>query len=353
MGVWYCTREDVKSALDFKETARSDAQVDRAIESASRSVEGLLRRRFYPWTGTRYFDWPNQQYARSYRLWLESNELVSAATLTTGGRTVDASDYVLRRSDGLDEAPYDQVELLLNTNATFGGGSTHQRDIAITGVFAGCAIDEAASGTLAEDLDTSETSVDVTDSSLIGVGSILRVGSERMFVTGRSMADTGVDIDAGDSLTASNNDTSITVSSTSGAPQVGEVILIDAERMLVVDTAGATLVVRRAWDGSVLAAHSPGASIYALRTLIVTRGALGTTAASHLTGASVLRFLVPGTVRALCVAEAVSVVLNEGSGYARVAGSGENAREAAGRSLNDLRQQARIAYGRIGRIGAV
>src|SRR5690606_22447868 len=56
---WYTTRETVKAALDYKETARNDAQVDRAIESASRAVEGLLHRRFYPETATRYFDWPN------------------------------------------------------------------------------------------------------------------------------------------------------------------------------------------------------------------------------------------------------------------------------------------------------
>jgi hypothetical protein len=92
MGVWYCTREDVKSSLDSKESARNNGQVDRAIESASRAVEGLTHRRFYPETDTRYFDWPNAQYARPWRLWLDQHELVSVATLSSGGTTIAASD---------------------------------------------------------------------------------------------------------------------------------------------------------------------------------------------------------------------------------------------------------------------
>ncbi len=48
MGVWYATREDVQRALDSKETARNGAQIDRALESASRSVEALCHRTFAP-----------------------------------------------------------------------------------------------------------------------------------------------------------------------------------------------------------------------------------------------------------------------------------------------------------------
>lgn len=44
----YCTRQDVKRALDVHETARSNGQVDRAVEAASRTIEGVLHRRFYP-----------------------------------------------------------------------------------------------------------------------------------------------------------------------------------------------------------------------------------------------------------------------------------------------------------------
>lgn len=345
---WYCTREDVKSALDFKTTTPADAQVDRAIEAASRSVEGYLHRRFYPWTGTRYFDWPNRQYAASYRLWLESNELVSVTALTSGGTTISPSDYVLRRADGLDEAPYDHIELLTSSSATFGGGSTHQRDIAITGVYGW--LDERSVEDLIGNVTDTATTVVLHDPVSVGVGSLIRIGDERMIVTGRSARLQAHDLAA--DLTASNSNTTFAVDSGSHF-HAGEVILIDGERMLVVDVAGDTLTVRRAWDGSTLAAHTSGAVIYRYNSFTVERGVLGTTATAHLSDVPVYVHRPPGPVKALCVAEAVSTVLNESAGYARTAGSGENAREAAGRSLSDARTRARIACGRMGRIGAV
>jgi len=353
MGIWYASREDVKSSLDIMETARNNVAVDRAIESASRNVEGLLHRRFYPELATRYFDWPNGQYARPWRLWLDSNELVSITTLVSGGVTFSASDYFLRNSDDKSEAPYDSLELDLDSNATFGGGPTHQKDIAITGVYAGCPIDETPVGTVSEALDTTETGVDIADSNAVGVGHAIRVDDERMIVTGKAMVDTGVNIDAGDSLIANVSDTSITLSTITAAPQPGEVILIHSERMLVIDLSGLTLTVKRGWDGSVLATHAGSSDIYAMRGLTVVRGSLGTTAANHLTSAPIYRFTPPGPVVSLTVAEAVSSLLNESAGFARTAGSGDNAREAAGRALKDARDQAVRSHGRRARMRAV
>lgn len=355
---WYATRETVKAALDYKETARNDAQVDRAIDSASRAVEGLLHRRFYPQTATRYFDWPNAQYARPWRLWLDANELISVTTLASGGRTIAPADYFLRRGDDRDEPPYTFIELDLDADAAFGVGPTHQRDIAITGVF-GYGADTERAGALAEALDTSETGVDVTDSSVVGVGDLLLVDSERMVVTGKTMADTGVDLATGSDLSASNADVSIIMSTTTGAPVAGESILVDSERMLVMDVAGTTLTVKRAWDGSVLASHAAGASIWAPRTLTVARGALGTTAASHDSGAAVARHVPPGLVSELCVAYALNTLLQRQSGYARVAGVkggatvDANARDSTGRGIPALEADAVRAYGRKARIRAV
>ena len=342
----YVTREAVKSALDVKQTARSDAQVDRAIAAASRAVESRLRRRFYPETDTRYFDWPNSSSRTPWRLWLDANELISVTTLVSGGTTISSSNYFLRRCDDRDEPPYDQLQLDIGTDAVFDTGDSHQRNIAITGVF-GHSADEESAGSLAEALDDSEVELDVTDSSLIGVGDLLKVGSERMIVTGKAMLDTGVDIDAADSLTATQNDVSITLSTTTGAPAVGEVILIDSERMLVVDAAGAVLTVKRAWDGSVLASHAAGASIYAPRTLVVSRAVLGTTAASHDSGTAVLRHVPPALVTELALAYALNNLLQAQSGYARMVGEGDSAREASGRGIRALEKDAFRAHGRI------
>jgi hypothetical protein len=346
----YVTREEVKSALDIKETARSNGQVDRAIESASRSIEGFLHRKFYPQVATRYKDWPNNQYARPWRLWLDADELISITTLTSGGDTITAADYFLEPANS--GPPYTHIEIDLDGTASWGGGDTHQRSIAITGVF-GHSADEAAAGALAEALDTTETAVDVTDSALIGVGQIIKVDSERMLVTGKTMMDTTVNIDAADSLTASNADVSITLSILTSAPVVDEIILIDSERMLVVDVAGSVLTVKRQWDGSVLAAHSANADIYAPRRLTVTRGALGTTAATHADTTAIVKHVPPALVSELCLAEALNTLIQRTSGYARTTGSGENERETSGRGLRQIRQDAWNAYGRKARMRSI
>jgi hypothetical protein len=346
MGVWYCTREDVKSALDFKETARNDGQVDRAIEAGSRAVEGLLHRKFYPQVATRYFDWPNQQYARPWRLWLDADELISVTSLVVGGTTIAASDYFLEPANS--GPPFTHVEIKLGSSAAFSSGSTHQRAIAIAGVF-GESADEEPAGALAEALDGSETGVDVTDSASIGVGSIIKVDSERMLVTEKSMLDTGQNL--GTPLIASAANTTVAVSN-GAAFTIGEVLLLDSERMLVVDIAGNNLTVKRAWDGAVLATHA-ASDIYAPRTLTVTRGALGTTAASHLTATSSTRHVVPGLVRELATAEAINFLLQRSAGYARVVGAGENQRESSGRGLRDVRADACARYGRRARSRAV
>jgi hypothetical protein len=346
MGIWYATREQVKAALDTAETARNDDQVDRAIESGARSIEGLLHRKFYPWTGTRYFPWPHPRSRSAFRLWLDADELVSVTTLVAGGITIPASDYFLEPVN--TGPPFTSIEIDLASSATFASGPTWQRAIAATGVFGHSAV-EAPAGALAEALDAVETGVDVTDSSMVGVGTIIRVDSERMVVTGRSMLDTTQNTSV---LTASSSDVAIT-GITAGTIAVGEVILVDSERMLVVDVAGTTLTVKRAWDGSTLAAHNAGVDIFAPRTLIVERGALGTTAATHNTASAVVKHVVPAMVRDLNVAEAINQLQQETSGYARVIGEGEDAREGTGRSLFDLRRDTVTALGRKARFRSV
>ncbi|MGA5116854.1 hypothetical protein [Streptomyces pseudogriseolus] len=334
----------MKSALDFKETARNNGQVDRAIESASRSVEGLCRRRFYPQTTTRHFDWPNEQAARSYRLWLDPNGVITVTSLTSGGVLLDPADYNLRRSDNLDEPPYTRIEIDLSTDASFSVGATFQRSIAVTGLF-GYRNDETTLGTVIEDLDAAETGVDVdaATSAAVGVGSVLRVDAERMIVTARTQLSTGQTLQT--PMTAQNNNETVAV--TDGTQYaVGEVITLDTERMLIVDIAGNSLLVKRAWDGSTLAAHT-GSTIYAPRTLTVTRGALGTTPASHTPAATVHRWDPPGLVHQLTVAEALNDLLQNASGYARVVGSGENEREMSGRGLRDIRSRTFAAHGRV------
>ncbi|WP_030798967.1 hypothetical protein [Streptomyces sp. NRRL S-337] len=322
MGIWYATREDVKQALDAKETARNNAQVDRAISAASRSVDGLCHRTFYPQQATRSWDWPAAPGPRPWRLWLDANELISLDSLTSGGRAIDTADVLLEPNQY--GPPYNRIELNISSNSTFGGGPTPQRDIVGFGLF-GYRDDSTAVGTRTG-LGASETTltVDAAASAALGVGSLLRLDDERLTVTGRSMADTGQTITA--DLDQQMKTVMVPVADGSEFAQT-ETILIDAERMRVEEIAGNNLIVRRAWDGSPNAPHSSGAVIYAPRALRVERGVVGTTAAAHTAGGSVLRWDPPPLVRQLTIAEAVWIIAFESAGGARVLRSGESGKE--------------------------
>ncbi|MFI1728186.1 hypothetical protein ACH40E_02885 [Streptomyces acidicola] len=354
MGVWYATREDVMRALDSKETARNARQIDRALESASRGVEALCHRTFAPTTATKSFDWPGPQYARPWRLWLDANEVISVTTLTSGGTTIASGDYFLE-PDAYGP-PYNRIEIDLGSSAAFTSRDTYQRAITVTGLF-GYRNDETAAGTLTAAVNSATVttlSVNAAASALLGAGSVLRIDSERLLVTARAMADTGQNL-GGSGLTAQAN--SVTVAVGDGTQfAMDETILIDSERMLVVDIAGNQLTVIRAWDGSVLAAHPNGANIYAPRTLTVTRGALGTIPATHANSATVTRWDPPGPIRDLTIAETINRLTNERAGYARTrrTGDGNSSDQAkTARDLPGLREQAYNSHGRKARTRAV
>ena len=340
--VFYCTREDVRTALGFQTTAaQSSARIDRVIEAASRSIEGDLLRYFYPSTDTQTFDWPDHQYTIPWRLWLDQRELTapaSAVTVSNGGPDITASCF-FRPDYG---PPYTHVEINLGTNAAFNSGTSFQRAVTITGVF-GYSADEDPAGTLNGSINSTVTTVTVSDSSLVGVGSILRIDSERMLVTNKAMVDSTYTTQG--ALTAVNS--SVTIPVTDGTKfAVGETLLIESERVLVTDIGGNNLTVRRAQAGSVLAAHNSGVAIYAERLCTVTRGALGTTAATHSNGAAIVKHRVPALIRDLCIAETVTGLLQEEAGYARTIGT-ENVRQALGLGLEDLRARAMSRYGRL------
>lgn len=336
----YTTIEEVRQASDVKAAAYATDRVRRVVDSASRSVEDVTNRVFYPLAATRYYDWPSrQQTGPSWVLDLGA-DLLSLTTLTSGGSAISTSDVFLEPSTG---PPYRRIETDLSTSASWQAGDTHQRAITVTGVW-GYTSDTTTGSTLAEDLDASETGIDVASSASIGTGDTILIGSEYCLVTDRVMLDTGVDIAVGGDLTASRADVSLACDTATGIPVVGETILIGSERMLVVDAAGTTLTVRRAYDGTTLAAHAAAASIYAPRTLTVERGALGTTAATHTTGDTVYRHAVPALVRDLVIAEAIVRLGHEASGYSNQVGGQDTDRRISFAALRDLRREIEEAY---------
>lgn len=347
---WYATREMIMTELPAANSVMLNALIDRKLGSSTESIEQLTHRRFYPWTGTKYFDWPNEQHAPSWKLYVEQpDQLVSLTSATAGGTAISTAN--LNPEPVNSGPPYSRIEINRGTSAAWRSGDSPQRSLAFVGVW-GYRNDTSAAGALAEALDDSETAVDVTGaaSAALGVGSLLVCEDERMLVTERAMLTTGQTL-ATANLTAVESNRSVNVASAAGFA-LGETILIDSERMLIVDIAGTVLTVTRAYQGTTLAAHTIGATIYAPRTLTVRRGVLGTTAANHLTATTLYRFVYPSLVEQLCIATTVNEVLQGAAGWGRQTG-GEQSREMRVAGLQDLRKRVWKTYGRRARLGSI
>jgi hypothetical protein len=328
----YATRETVKRALDIRDSARVNDQVDRLVESSSVSVEGDLHRVFYPRIQTLVFnDWNS---------WLDDKEIVSISTLMVGGVSVGPSDYVLDPPDG---PPFNHLSIA-NSILSYSPGS----DVWLSGVY-GYTLNTRIVGTLSADISSSIGVLAISNGAGVGIGDLLIIGSEYLLVIDRGWIDSSQNLQA--SLSASVADTGLVVTD-GGLFARGETVMLETEQCLILDIVGNTLVVRRAWEGTVLAPHGT-VDVYVSRSLTVDREVSGTASAAHTAGVSVRRWVPPSLVTQLTIAETLTAIEQEGSAYARVVGSGESVSEARGVGLADLRSRALTAHGRKNRIRSV
>lgn len=348
MSYFLITREEVKTSLDIRETARANAQIDRLNAAATDEVEGLLKRPLAPVLETRTFDWPDENMVgvAPWRIWLNQNTIIVLTALSSGGVTIPTQDIILRPQSG---PPYTRVELNRSSTSAFTGATTPQQAVSMTGVW-GDRDDSATAGTLAAAVaSTTATTVTVSNAALIGVGQLIRVDTERMTVTEKSSLDTGTTLVG--ALTATTANTSVPVMS-GAAVNIGEMVTLDSERMMVDDIAGNTLIVRRGFDGSVLATHSNGARVYAPRSLTVQRGVFGTTAATHTQGTAVTKHVPRPLLTQLARAHVLVALQEEGAGYARIIGA-EGATTTLGATLEALRKRTLETFGRQARFRTV
>lgn len=285
--------------------------------------------------------------------------------------SIPLGNVFLRPANSRPGFPFTSLELDRSSGSTFGGSAaTPQNNIRAAGTW-GFTGDADPAGPLAADVtSTSQGTITVSDASQMGVGDLLIIGysrgtppdpsdtqghasgiqpylGERVLVSDRSAAVTGLTQSGSGCTTVSNSDSALAVTG-SGALNQGEVLLLDQEQVLVLGVAGGVASVQRAFNGTQLQAHS-GAEVYAYRSLSVQRGFLGTAASTWAEGTAVFRHRVPSLVRALAIAESQGRTLQETSGYARVVGSADAAAPAPGAALADLWDEARTGYGRIAR----
>lgn len=370
----YATREDIKRALDFEGiTASSNNRIDRALTTVADTIEGQMKRVFYPRDTTFAWDWPNFQYADPWRLWFDQWDLVVMTALASPqGTPIPLWQVIPRPVNRKPGFPYTHIELDRSTVAAWGAGATPQLAIQVTGTW-GFGADMDPAGTLTAGVNATAGTITVSDSSLSGVGDtlILDPGTspapfpafpltagamtpltgERVLVIERAAADTNLVQSGSGCSTANSADNALTTTG-SGTLNPGEVILLGQERMLIQEILSGVATVKRAWDGTDLATHT-SAEVYAYRTLTVLRGQLGTAAASHSLGATVARHRPPSLIRDLAVGESLNQVLQETSGYARTVGAGDMAMPASGAGLADKWDEARTTFGRKARIRAV
>lgn len=350
MGVWYTTREAVRRSLESSDSVEYRYRVDAAIESASRGMEDLINRKLYPQRVDYRWDYPDQASLGTppWRQWVGGgNQLISVASLSIAGTAVPAQAIILEPNRY--GPPYDRIEFDQTYGYVLSPGSTWQQSVRMTG-WVGHTDEQQVIGTLSGSISDTVGTLQVAAGGWVETGHLLSVDDERMIVTDTAWVSTGQTLSGG--LTASAGDRSIPVAD-GAAWRGGETLIIDAERMLVIDIVGNSLIVKRAVDGSVLAAHSIGATIYAPRLATVTRAAVGTSAAAHSSGATVTRWVPPGQAEELCIAEAMNTLLQQAGGYTRTIGSGDSARPATGEGLADLRTRFVRSFARQARSLAV
>lgn len=350
MGAWYITRERYMRAADVKAVAYVTAEIDAVIESGARDVDRLVRRGdatrpgLAPWLGTRTFDWPTADQFRNYKFWLGPHKLIRADSVISGGTDIT---HDVQLSPVQSGPPYNAITVDRATNSvlTFESG-VGQRSLVVTGLW-GETDEERTATTWTLGSSPSATTTTVTINAPIGVGSVVRAGDERMTVTERTWATSGQT----GSLSANVSAQSLTVSDGS-AFFPGETLLIESERVIVQDVAGNVLTVKRAVDGTTLAAHTT-ATIYYARSCTVERGSLGTVADSHTSGAQVYVWAPPPLAADLNLAYALDRREQERSAYARTIGTEDNARPVGRGGIKSLEERVEERYGRPVRLGVV
>lgn len=339
--IWYASEQDVKRSADIPSTADLDDNIARALDEGSQAVDDLCRRYFYPISTVHYFPWPQDINQPSNTLYLNKHGLIELDELTNGdGAIIPPSQYDLGPKQY--GPPFTKITVAgsFSTNAMF-----PDRSIRGEGTY-GYQIDEKTVTQTINQL--TGTSVTLVDGSAVGVGSLIRIGTERLVVAAKGGWVDSENV-AAIILEAKKSADRFTV--TDGAAfHVGEEILMDSEVMRIQRIAGNRLIVKRAVDGSVLEEHSTD-EVLVDRHIRVERSVLGSSAFDTAADADVHLFKFPPRVSQLARAEALTIMGFDIASYATSTGQGDADIKHSTKPLEDLRNKVFQQYGRM-RVGA-
>lgn len=180
----YCSIGRLKSEMRITGSS-TDAALLRVLETASRHWDGECGRHFYPSARTLYFDGPPAHVDR-WQLWLPVDVLaVTTLKLDLDGdrtyeTTLSGSDYELVSLREDQQAPYNRIDLKPRGARTVWPSTRRSIELVAT---CGYSDETEPSGTLAEDLDASETAVDMTAGHGLTGGETIKADSEEMYVS--------------------------------------------------------------------------------------------------------------------------------------------------------------------------
>jgi len=334
---WYVSLESIKNSAGIR-GVDLHSQVGSVIEDKSEEVREHTRRIFIPRTQTRVYRWTQREGVRSWVLDLDE-DLLSVTTLQTKAQdssptTIASSDFFLEPAN---EDRFHSIEIDLSSDAAFEAGVSSQRTISVAGSW-GYSNTTKGAGTVDDSggISASDTTLVVSNASLIDVGDTLLIESEQIFVSDRDFAALGSVLINDASVTADLADNVITLDPSHGVLK-GEVMRLDSEKMLVesISTNDATVI--RAYDGSVLATHANDTAVHINRTLTIERGVNGTTAATHADTTAISKYVVPARIRELVKAEVIFHLQQDRSAWARVIGTEGNEQQVTAAGINRLR----------------
>ena len=186
----YATRDAVKARAGLDDTG-DDATLDGILRDVSREIELWTGRQFWAVTQTRLFT------ARHpCALLLGAADLLAVTTLKTdddGDRVYEttwaATDYDLEPYDAplrSPPVPYGEIRAAPNGRYSF---PCVARGVEIIGRWGFMDVLDASTATLAEDLDASETTVDVSDAAAFAAGQVIEIDGERMEISAATVND--------------------------------------------------------------------------------------------------------------------------------------------------------------------
>lgn len=341
----YTTVEAVKAAAGFTGDTL-DSRILRHIEAIGQELESTWGKWFLPVTEARSYPWPDRNINNAYTLYLDW-PLISLTSMTdeNGNSSVNTDNLFLEPANF--GPPYNRIEVDRSTSEDFRFLTTSQRALEVTGQWGYHNRTESAGNLDGALSDTTGTTLALTRGDVVGIGDVLLIDSEAVWITDRTSTDLGRNLSSG-VTTKDVTDTTLTLD---GAPtdavRVGEILRIGSEHMRVKTITSTTVFeVEREWDGTTLATHSASDDVYIFRSYTMERGVNGTTAATHTDDTSVSRYVAPPLVVDRVIGEVITILSQEHAHFGRTVGAGEGQTEMRGRGIADVRKRSDAVYKR-------